>query len=64
MTIQYHAKVSSIQPIKGYSRVDLSVERNNISAWSTLFVDEQTLKDENIQVDDKLIINLDKKINY
>ena len=63
MTIQYHAKVSSVQPWdpKGYSKLDLSVERNNISAWSTLFVDEQTLNDENIKVGDKLIINLGKE---
>ena len=66
MVIQYHAKVQNIGQDfpDGHVELMLDVERNNIHAWSTLFVDEKTLRDEGIEKGSNLIINLSKKLKY
>ena len=66
MAILYHAIVQNIGQYfpDGHVELMLDVERNNIHAWSTLFVDERTLKEEGIEKGSHLLINLSKKLKY
>lgn len=66
MVIQYTAEVHNIGQDfpDGFVELMLTVERLKTKAWLTIFVDEETLKQENIKKGDKLLINLSKKLKY